>query len=49
MTKISVFKQEGKIKNKSHERCAYESVDDTSPWRVTSQKSTENEIQAVAG
>ena len=33
--------------NISYERCAYESVDDGSPSWVTSQKSTDNKIQAA--
>ena len=35
------------MNNISYERRAYESEDDGSPSWVTSQKSTENKIQAV--
>ena len=35
------------MEKNSYERRAYESVDDLSPSWVTSQKRTENKIQAV--
>ena len=37
------------MEKNSYERRAYESVDDESPSWVTSQKWTENKIQAVKG
>ena len=37
------------MEKNSYERRAYESVDDGSPSSVTSQKGTENKIQAVKG
>ena len=37
------------MENNSYECRAYESVDDGSPSWVTSQKWTENKIQAVKG
>ena len=43
------FKKEGIIEKISHERRAYESVDDRSHSKVISQKSTENKTQALMG
>ena len=37
------------VEKNSYERRAYESVDDGSPSWVTSQKWTQNNIQAVKG
>ena len=37
------------MEKNSHERRVYESVDDGSPFWVTSQKLAENKIQAVKG
>ena len=37
------------MEENSYEHGAYESVDNGSPSKVTSQKFTENEIQAVKG